>query len=292
MISTLVIFVVCLAISVGVGVGCYYIIKHFSHSSHHNNPPDNDNFYPLKKLRKHHIHKLKPLKKDRMLALINALPSAQGSCIPIEGNASSCPTNPSSSPVTVVTTDPNDCVGWIKEFILKFPLYAGQVVTAETDPSVTFVPWKPNDVMGGDNPQNDMNIYMGVEGIYNNDIYIFAGMNSGINNDSQAQQEYGPGWQNHSDGAEYDVPPFNQRKGGVTAGDIEKILKVVLGPQNPAYKSTNGWVVVGYDSILLDVQDLPDCDYGCSVPEVNKGSGVFYFDQLRTALGLPTSGQN
>jgi hypothetical protein len=230
-------------------------------------------------------------KFERARSIVSALKmgGSPGGCTADGGNVAACPAA-TNSPLQAVQAPISDPADWLAQFILNFPLYSGQVETTETDPDLFFIPWNPTDVVGNNDAANDMNIYVGTEGLENTNLYMYSGVNYDVSNNEQAREEYGPGWTaGQLGGCNYSVSPYNEENGAVTKDAIMNGFRAILGPQNPAFKNTNGWIVVGYDSVLLTENKLPDCVYFCSIGGLNNGAGIFYFDQVRKAMGLPLS---
>ena len=120
------------------------------------------------------------------------------------------------APEKVVDVNPDlDPLGWLHEYILKFPLYdLGFEKTGSMD--MYFVPWNPNDVL---NPPNNFGSNFSIAlSIIGGSIgrqkvrspVLSSGLVLEITNDQQAAQEYGPGWIFDSGGAVYGVPPFKK----------------------------------------------------------------------------------
>jgi hypothetical protein len=221
-----------------------------------------------------------------------------GGCLSLTGDAHCPPVNDDCMdhipfPITVPAS-------WLTAYILGFPHYTSSTNNS-IGPMMYFIPWNPVDVVGNNLDQDAMWLMMLVDGSDEKDYpfrypVLFTGLNPAITNDAQAVQEYGPGWSYDTGGAQYTVPPYNKEidTSAFTKDVILNALLSVLGPHNPAYAKSNGWIVVGYTNMVFyDAKDGSRqevlCNYSCSIKGLNNGAGVFYFDQVRKDLGLPLS---
>lgn len=187
--------------------------------------------------------------------------------------------NPLSTPPANSATHA-DPLGHLCSYLAQFP-YRG------TKSAITqFMPLNPKDIVGGRKACNQMWVAWmcsghdgaGWQGTYRN-FSIFSGNNYSVTNDTDAKYEYGPGW-TYDESAKaclYRQPPFDSPQLHPTEVNRELLIKaltVILGPYNPAFAQTDGWV-------MIDHRNAPTL-----------GAGLWTFDQVRTQLDLPRSYEN
>ena len=290
-----------IVVVVGLGVAAYFYLKKTLYSPISIIKPIKPPI-PLILILEEHAKKLRLMTLPEILTPIHSASSGTCNYFSVEDDTTgfACPTA-SETPEKVITADAEtDPLGWLQEYVLRFPLYdLGFVKTGTMD--LFFVPWNPDDVL---NPPNNLgsNFAMALS-IIGGSIgrqkvrspVLASSLIYEITNTQQAVETFGPGWVCDTGGAVYKVAPFSQTidEQNLNKKLINDALVVVLGPQNPAYAKTNGWILASYDVMYFNEgSGIPDCFYNCKVGGINNGSGVIYFDQIRTQLGLPTSKEN
>jgi len=184
---------------------------------------------------------------------------------------------------------------WLWAYLNKFKFDGEDAYTNSA--YINFIPWNPVDVVGGDPQDNDMTLFMMLDGREGaRDLTLYSALNGAVDSNDQAVMEYGPGWTYDSTESvcNYDNYPFNEllEPWDWKIDLFKEALTVFLGPQNPAYATTNGSVQVQYSYFNIMEKGMPTCTFTCAPAGLNRGSGMFYFDQIRAELGLPTSKEN
>lgn len=273
---------------VGIAVGLWIWYKRHKISP---TPP----FYPLNPINQ----KIAALKLQKLALPLTPLSNGNvGACLSLTNDPHCPPADPSVlQPVTAPITNPG---AWLTQYVMNFPKFVDNV-NKTIGVMLYFLPWNPVDVVGNDVGDDAMWLAMLIDGsnsrgnAYRYPI-IFDGLNPSIRSDADAVKEYGPGWIQGLGGCLYGTAPYNRSLDPATwtSDALLMGLKIILGQTNPAFAKTNGWVMIGYDDMVWYDNNNQNvvCFYTCSIPGLNNGAGVFYFDQVRESLGLPTSTGN